>query len=259
MIRGRSSANDRDARRESIARSLMSHGARRIDDIAEEYDVSPMTIYRDIDYLSSQGVARRDRGFATALVASMSEVSTTIRMNQNVETKKRLGSAAANLITGRDVVAIDESTTSIFALDAMADSPPATVITYSHTALQRASKLEGVSIVFCGGDYRSQVDACVGQTTVEEIAKVYADVAIVSVTAVKNGACLHADEEIADVKRAMLANAGRRILIIDRTKFGRTALHHVVDLAEFTDIVTEPTTHVDFSDVQDRGVKVHTF
>ena len=259
MIRGRSSANDRDARRESIARSLMNHGARRIDDIAEEYNVSPMTIYRDIDYLSAQGVARRDRGFATALVASMSEVSTSIRMNQNVETKKRLGTIVAGLVTGRDVVSVDESTTSIFALDAMASSPPATVITYSHTALQRATQLEGVGVVFCGGDYRSQVDACVGETTVEQMRNLYADVAIVSVTAVKNGACLHADEEIAAVKRTMLATAGRKILMIDRTKFGRTALHDVVNLDEFTDIVTEPTTHVDFSDVQAKGVKVHTF
>lgn len=259
MIRGRSSANDRDARREDIARSLMAEGARRIEDIAEEYGVSAMTIYRDIDYLSSQGVARRDRGYATALVASMSEVSTMIRMNQNVEIKKRLGSIAAKLVGGRDVVSVDESTSSIFAIDEMAELPPATIVTYSHTALAQARHLEGTNVIFCGGEYRPQVDACLGSTTVDQLTSLYCDLAIMSVTAIKDNVCLHADEKIAEVKQAMISAAGRKVLIADRTKFGRSALHTVVPLSVFTDIVTEPGMVASLRESVGPDIQIHTF
>lgn len=63
-----------------------------------------------------------------------------------------------------------------------------------------------------------------------------------STTAISGGRCYHQSQEAVQVKRAMMEQAGRRILLVDHTKFAREGLYALAPLTEFDLILTDERT-----------------
>ncbi len=76
-----------------------------------------------------------------------------------------------------------------------------------------------------GGQYYSWCNAFMGRMTINEISKLRADTAFISMSAITDDIVFHQSPEIVDTKRAMFDSAVKRILLADHTKFERRALH----------------------------------
>ena len=63
------------ARQDAIVEDVMSAGTMRIEDLADRFNVSRMTIHRDIETLEAKAVLRRSRGSVTAIASSLFEAS----------------------------------------------------------------------------------------------------------------------------------------------------------------------------------------
>ena len=53
--------------------AVITEGAIRIEDLAERFEISVMTVHRDLDELESRGLLRKDRGVATAASTALVE------------------------------------------------------------------------------------------------------------------------------------------------------------------------------------------
>ncbi|MAB20516.1 MAG: DeoR family transcriptional regulator, partial [Microbacterium sp.] len=63
-----SSRQDRQAaRQKAITEAVMAAGVIRIEQLAEQFGISVMTVHRDLDELASLGLLRKSRGVATAM------------------------------------------------------------------------------------------------------------------------------------------------------------------------------------------------
>ena len=71
------------------------------------------------------------------------------------------------------------------------------------------------------------------------LAALHADLYFTSTTAASNGIAYHPEQQIVSAKQAMMARAGRQYLLLDHTKFGKTALHQVARLSEFEAVAVE--------------------
>jgi DeoR/GlpR family transcriptional regulator of sugar metabolism len=255
--RGRASAEERSQRLAAIAEYVAETGAQSVEDIATFAGVSPMTAYRDIAELESQGLLRRSRGLVTAAATQLHEASSRYRLRQNTAEKEALARAAAAFIEPGFSVLLDDSTTGLPLAAALGERTPITVVTNYQPVATVVAGLEAVRLILTGGEYQAWADACMGPMAVAAIRSLRADVVVMSTSAVTDAQCFHPDEGFAEVKRAMLASAGFKILTVDHTKFTRTALHRVAPVADYDLVVVdEATPAAEIERLERAGAKV---
>ncbi len=84
-----------EARRQAIAEAVMREGALRLEDLATRFEVSLMTIHRDVDDLEAREILRKYRGLVTALATSVVESSVAFRVSKQFAEKQALCAEAA--------------------------------------------------------------------------------------------------------------------------------------------------------------------
>jgi len=210
-----------------------------VDHLVATLDVSRMTIHRDLDALEHDGVLRKVRGGATAARSSLFESDLPYRMTSAVAAKAAIGMAAAQLLERGQAVLCDESTTTMASLKAYDPIETITVITNCFPTMQFVTDSTKHRLISLGGDYVPRYQAFLGLLCEKAIEGLYADVLLASCSAVLDRHTFHQDQQIVAVKRAMLASAPTRILLLDSTKIGTGAVYALGRIADFTHLVTD--------------------
>jgi DeoR/GlpR family transcriptional regulator of sugar metabolism len=248
-----------EERRRRLRDLVTAKGFVRTADLAEEFGVSVMTVHRDLDALQSQGWLRKVRGGASCLPSTQFHGSVGERMTTMARTKHRLARAAAGLLAPGQIVMLDDSTTCLSLAQQMADRTPLTVITNSLPAISALAREPGVSLIALGGTYFPAYDAFMGLHTAQTVESFRADVLFMSTTAVTGGRCYHMSPETVQVKRAMMASAGRKVLLVDHTKFANQGLYALAPLTDFDLVlVDEAAPAGEVRRLREIGVDVRT-
>ncbi|KNB53205.1 DeoR/GlpR family DNA-binding transcription regulator [Streptomyces caatingaensis] len=246
-----------EERRRRLRELVTGRGFVRTAALAEEFGVSVMTVHRDLDALQSQGWLRKVRGGASALPSAHFHGSVAERLRTMSRTKHRLAAAAAELLAPGQVVMIDDSTTCLPLTRHLPGSTPLTVVTNSLPAVSALAREPGVSLIALGGTYFPAYDAFMGPHTAQSAEAYRADVLFLSTTAVTGGRCYHMSPETVQVKRAMMASAARRVLLVDHTKFAHQGLHALAPLTAFDLVVTdEAAPAAEVRRLREQGVAV---
>ncbi|MFJ8649402.1 DeoR/GlpR family DNA-binding transcription regulator [Streptomyces sp. NPDC093546] len=248
-----------EERRRRLRDLVTAKGFVRTADLAEEFDVSVMTVHRDLDALQSQGWLRKVRGGASCLPSTQFHGSVGERMTTMAQTKHRLARAAAGLLAPGQIVMLDDSTTCLSLAQQMSGHTPLTVITNSLPAISALAREPGVSLIALGGTYFPAYDAFMGLHTAHSVEAFRADVLFMSTTAVTGGRCYHMSPETVQVKRAMMASAARRVLLIDHTKFANQGLYALAPLTDFDLVLVDDAAPAgEVRRLRDIGVDVRT-
>lgn len=226
-------------RQQAIAEHVLAHGSASAADLADRFGVSLMTIHRDLDELQRQGVVRKLRGGVTAQPSGVFESNVAYRMKSMQAAKDAVATRAVELIEPGMAVMLDDSTTTLAVARRLAGITPLTVVTNFLEGLRVLSHVPGIRLMALGGDYDPLHDSFLGVSCVEAIESLRVDLCLVSTSAVSAGYAYHQEPHIVSVKRAMLASAARKVLLIDHTKLGRVALHRVVPLDAFERVIVD--------------------
>jgi DeoR/GlpR family transcriptional regulator of sugar metabolism len=225
-------------RHESIAEIVLREDFVSLKDLAARLDVSLMTIHRDLDELERQGVLRKVRGGATPQPSSLFESNVRYRLTQALPEKAALARAAVAMVEPGQSVMLDESTTGLMLARLLPECAPLTVITNSLIVVQELRSSSEIHLIVLGGDYWPRHDAFCGLAC-EAAAALRADLLFMSTTAISGGIAFQPDQDMAIAKRAMIAAAARRVLLVDHSKFGRVALHRLAPLSDFDLVITD--------------------
>ncbi|MEV2277174.1 DeoR/GlpR family DNA-binding transcription regulator [Nocardiopsis sp. NPDC049922] len=247
----------RHARQLGIRERVADAGFVRVEALAEEFDVSPMTIHRDLDALQSQGWLRKVRGGATAQTSAVFHGDLEHRRAAMSEVKNRLSAAALTLVSPGQSVMLDESTTALHVAKRLPRRAPLTVITNFLSALKALAGVPGIDVVALGGAYYPAYDAFLGLHTADAVRSFRADVLFMSTTAITHGTCYHQSQETVHVKRALMDAAARRVLLVDHTKFTREGLYALAPLTRFDLVIVDDGVPRDeLRRIRDQGVDV---
>ena len=107
------------------------NGRADITELSEVFQVSKVTIRRDLDALEAQKRVIKAYGGAISIQGKRSaDIPQSQRMLENVDAKQRIGALAASLIEDNDTIIIDTGTTTL-AMIRNITAKNVTVITYA--------------------------------------------------------------------------------------------------------------------------------
>jgi DeoR/GlpR family transcriptional regulator of sugar metabolism len=234
-----------ERRRQDIADLVLHAGSLTAADLAERFDVSLMTIHRDLDELERQGIVRKHRGGVTAQPSGVFESNVAFRMKSMGPAKDAIAERAAELVEPGMAVMLDDSTTALALARRLIGITPLTVITNFLEAINLLARERDIRLMALGGDYDPLHDSFLGVSCVDAIGALNVDLCFVSTSAVSGGFAYHQEQRIVSVKRAMLESAVRGVLLIDHSKLNRVALHRVVPLSAFDLVIVDDEAGAD--------------
>ncbi|MBR3371375.1 MAG: DeoR/GlpR transcriptional regulator [Rhodobacteraceae bacterium] len=229
----------RDERRQAIMDLLVRNGAVDLDTIAERFAVSKMTVHRDLDDLESQGLLRKIRGGATIEAGTQFESDFHYRAQQGQQAKAAMAAAALALVEPGMTVMVNDGSMAAVLGAGLLGCRPLTVITNNAAIIDQHRAEQGFGLIALGGVYSLKYHAYFGMVTEGALSRLRADIAFISAPAVAGLDVFHMDETVIRAKRAMMDAAQRRCLLVNHTRFGRTALHRLAGLSEFDEIITD--------------------
>lgn len=245
------------ARQREITEIVMAEGSVRIEQLAERFDTSVMTIHRDLDELENRGLLRKSRGIATATSTTLVESSDVYRLSRQAAEKTALAEAAVHYIEAGQAIFLDDSTTVLRIAPFLTDKAPLTVITNVLTLMHELRAAKGITLIGLGGQYYNWCSAFMGPLTTQAIAGLRADSFIMSTSAITNDIAFHQYPETIETKRAMFEAANQRILLADHTKFEHQALHALAPLKDFDVVIVDDKTPKEHQErMRARGINV---
>ncbi len=247
-------------RRIKVLERLEADQAVEVSSLAREFQVSEMTIRRDLRRLDRDGFVRRTYGGATTRVvraAGAFEVTQSARMLHNAQEKRRIALRAAEMTVGARVIFVGVGSTVEQFARLAAPREGLLVITPS---LVVASVLgtRRVQVIMAGGMVRQDELSCVGPAAVECVQRFNTDIAVIGAAGISaRRGITDLDESEAGVIRAALERTERIVVLADGSKFGDVALSTVVPIKRVSTIITDASADpVEVDLIEREGVEV---
>jgi DeoR/GlpR family transcriptional regulator of sugar metabolism len=224
-------------RRELIVEAARSGRGAGVAELARRFDVSEMTVRRDLAHLVRERKVIRVHGGA---VSEWREPPFAEIAVERLEAKKRIGAAAAALVEDGQTVMIDIGTTTL-QLARELHGREVTVITSSLAVLEELLPDEGIELVCPGGVVRRNYRSLVGVLAEDALRQFRADVAFLGASGIDAEDLAVFDSTLVEVpiKRAMIAAAERSILLADAEKFSMRGVVRVCGAEDLDALVTD--------------------
>ncbi len=148
-------------RKQQILKYLGSNGRVSVSQLSQMFHVSEVTIRADLQLLAAEDLIVRTHGGAV-LVSPSPELSLTLRRQQQVDEKTRIGAAAAELVANGDAVFLDASSTALALGFALRHHRDLTVLTNSLVIAQVMLDSPGVTVVMSGGTMQRETVSLMG-------------------------------------------------------------------------------------------------
>ena len=230
----------RSLRHKTIIRAVTGSGTAplSVDALCRLTGASPVTVRRDLAELEAHGSLSRTHGGATRPRKRGAPMPFATRLDADLDRKRLLAQAVAELIADEESVILDNGTTCFAVAEALVGRRLTVLSLSLHAAAALASR-PGVDVVVPGGPVEADSLAMVGAAAIRAVEDVRADVAVLGACSVsaQHGLTSTTYDDAA-VKRACLASASRRILVAAPEKLTRTSTFRCGDVADLADLVT---------------------
>ncbi len=208
-----------EERRQGIATRARRDGRVDVASLAEELDVTPETIRRDLTDLEQRGVLRRVHGGAIAVERFRAEPAVSEKAGRMADEKQRIARRALELVPKGGTLLLDAGTTNLALARELPVEIDLTVVTNDLSIAQELATRPNVNLLLIGGRVRKNVLANVDDWALRTLAELTVDVTFVATNGISATRGLSTpDVAEAAVKRAMVAAGRQVVLLADHTK-----------------------------------------
>ncbi|MDR2246669.1 MAG: DeoR/GlpR family DNA-binding transcription regulator [Treponema sp.] len=236
---------DRDfteERQQKIVEQINQKGRVTVEELSAFFDVADMTIRRDLLALEKQGLLYRTHGGAVKRekksVWQMSSIQT--RLCQNTEEKERIAHFVSQMIQDGESIMIDGGSTTTKVAERLCKKCNLLVVTNAIAIAELFLESNTSKIILTGGELLKETNALCGNATEAAISSYRTDKAIIGVSALApEEGCFSAIPQEGEIKRRMLQNSQKAIVVADSAKIGTQAFYLFCDFNQIDILVTD--------------------
>ncbi|ACL25755.1 DeoR/GlpR family DNA-binding transcription regulator [Chloroflexus aggregans] len=245
-------------RRSRIAELVRQRGSVRVNELAEFFGVTPVTIRNDLAALEREGVLIRDHGGAVALPTTSALIAFEQRTGLRLEAKARIGAAAAQFVNPGDTILLDAGTTVVEMVKHLRQRTPLTVVTNALNVVIELRHLNDVQVWMLGGMVHYATFGTLGPLVEQSLGHLVVEKLFLAAESVDASyGVTDSTSEIAQTKRALARAARRIILLADSSKWQRRGFIKVLPFESIETVITDTDLpEIDLRRMEEAGVRV---
>jgi DeoR/GlpR family transcriptional regulator of sugar metabolism len=212
------------ARRDRLAAWLQQRSYVPLNEVCARFQISAATARRDLAALAGQNQIHRTHGGALGdeyhRFPSFLE-----RQRVAAEGKKSIASRARKLIQPGMSCFFDGGTTVFAIAEELQRSPvtPLLVITNSLPVAELLAPVNGIAAHLLGGELVPRQSVLVGRVARKVVGFYEIDIAFLGAEGIDARGAWNSQEEVVELQKGIVKDAGRVVICADRTKLGRAA------------------------------------
>jgi DeoR/GlpR family transcriptional regulator of sugar metabolism len=228
-------------RRQAILDHLKEVDFVDINSLKNQFNVSYMTIHRDLDVLEMQGDVSRVYGGVKLQPNNKPVRDLTIeeRFKNNLENKLAIAKKAASFVEPGDVIGLDASTTALHMCNYLLDMDITVVTNNIHVALQ-FSNSQTVNILLYGGIVRKSALTLVGPMIYDFEKNFNITKSFISAKSLclRRGLSDITMEE-SEVKKSLIRRSNEVFVLVDYSKLDSASVYTVCDIKSIGCLITD--------------------
>ena len=226
-------------RHDKIRRLVQARGFVTIENLAQEFGVTPQTIRRDINTLSGNGLINRYHGGA-GLASSTENVEYDRRKVLCQKEKERIAQMVAERIPDKASLFINIGTTTEEIAKKLCKHKRLSVITNNLNVASIMSRNEDFEVIVTGGLVRYRDCGIIGPLTIDFIQQFRVDYGIIGISGIDlDGTMFDFDYREVRAARSIIDNSRKVFLAADHKKFGRNAMVRLGNISEVDALFTD--------------------
>ncbi|MDD5659094.1 MAG: DeoR/GlpR family DNA-binding transcription regulator [Actinomycetota bacterium] len=251
-----------EKRRIEIRNLIQQEKSVSVEKIAKLFDISPITVRRDLEKLHERGLISKVHGGAIYKDALASEPVFMNRINLFKEEKNRIALEAAKRINDGDSIIIESGRTCQSLVKYLVNKNSLKIATAGFSiAIELLNLLnmgKDFEISICGGILRAGSSIYVGPHAVNFFNSINVDKSFIGAVAIsiKKGLST-ATQFDAELSRAIVDSGREIILLTDSSKFGTESYINFMPLTDIDEIITDNNLDKEYAaKIKELGIKL---
>jgi DeoR/GlpR family transcriptional regulator of sugar metabolism len=244
-------------RQERILQYINEKGKANIKELSDAFNVSKITIRRDLDELAQRNLIIKTHGGVMSLENNfLYEIPYESKSGVNMEAKSKIGKAAAQLIEPNDVIILDAGSTTLQMVKNI-NKNNVTIITNDIKIAMEVAHKSGLKLIVGGGIREESVYTLIGPTTEEFFLNVHVNKTFLGCDAIslEYGITNRTMQEV-PIKRAMMKAAEEVIAVADHSKLDKKVFSFLCQIKEINKLVIDKVEEDFKKSLNDIGVEV---
>ena len=205
-----------------------------VDELASAFDISPMTVRRDLQTLEEQGKISRFHGGATVDLRSVSAED----KDQVAQCRRLIARCAASLVSSGESILINGSNTALGLLEHL-DGKSVSVFTNNALVVGRKFPA-GIDVQLSGGVLRGAQHILTGDLTMRNLINIHADRAFLGCTGIsRDGEILCGIPSELGINETMIDHSSAYYILADYTKIGKAGTYASFHLEKKGCVITD--------------------
>ena len=252
-----SSASEK--RHEEIIELIHSQGRVKVSDLSQKYNISEVSIRKDLEALEAQGHLSRIHGGAVGMNKLYLNMDLTERYKTNAASKREVAELAAKFIDDNDTIMMNAGTTLMYVLRALRGKKNISIVTNSVQNATEAALYPAFNVILLGGELDSKYQFTYGQDAIHQLTNYHATKCMLSVDGIsaESGLTLYYSNE-AELARKMIECSDKAIVVADSSKIGKNVFARITDVSKTDLLITNKSNNLEeLAKLRKLGVKIH--
>lgn len=246
------------SRHQQILHKLKVNGFVEVTELCEYFDISAVTIRKDLKLLENKGLLFRTHGGAALENPYITDKPVNEKEKIRAAEKERIAIKAATNICENDSILIASGTTVQQLAKQINPSLKLTAVTASLIVAAELIQNANIEVFQLGGNIRHGSSSVIGENAIETLKNTSCNTLFLGAdgVAIDFGVSTTSMDE-AYLNKQMICSANKTILLVDSSKFGKKSLGKICDLDQIDEIITDSglneTTKTKLNEI---GIKV---